>query len=314
MNESGLIARCALTILRAGASSTVQDRGRFGYRSQGVPVGGAFDRSAHELANALVGNEPDAATVELTLLGGSFRAEVPLAIALAGAPMPVVRSRTDGTQDRFEVPIALSLQSGDLLELGGTSIGVRTYMAVRGGWQTPQILGSRSTEHPLQAGDCLPAVPSRSPSRRIEKSLIERINPEVPIRIMAGPDSDLIRDPCWHRYPFRVAGESNRMGLRLDGPVLEVSVPADRLSVPVAPGAVQVSGGRLIILGVACGTMGGYPMVAHVASCDLDRLAQARPGQVIRFAWIDVNEARRLDRAERLRREQRRLRVVTLSR
>ncbi|WP_169974144.1 5-oxoprolinase subunit C family protein [Tautonia rosea] len=314
MSDSELIAQCALTILRAGANSTVQDLGRSGYRSQGVPHAGAFDRSSHDLANALLGNELEAATIELTLLGGTFRAEVPLALALAGAPMPVVRQRPDGTRDQFEVPVALGLQPGDFLELGGVATGVRTYLAVRGGWQTLQVLGSRSTEHPLRAGDCLPAIPSRSPVRRIDPLLRDPIKPEAPIRIMAGPDHGLIRDPCWHRQPFTVAGESNRMGLRLDGPDVEVSIPSDRLSVPVAPGTVQVSGGRLIILGVACGTMGGYPMVAHVASCDFDRLAQARPGQVIRFDRIDVQEARRLDRAERLRREQRRLRVVTLAR
>lgn len=314
MSEVDRVSRCALTVLRAGASSTIQDLGRSGYRSRGVPQGGAFDRSSHELANALLGNESDAATVELTLLGGAFRAEVSLAVALAGAPMSVLRQRIEGTQDRFEVPIALGLQPGDLLELGGTAIGVRTYLAVRGGWQTAQILGSRSSEQALRAGDCLPAVPSWSPTRRIDPALPDRIDPVGPIRIMAGPDAAIIRDSCWHHHAFTVAEASNRMGLRLDGPGLEVLVPADRLSVPVAPGAVQVSGGKLILLGVACGTMGGYPMVAHVASCDLDRLAQVRPGQVLRFEWIDVNEARRLDRVERLRREQRRLRIVTLVR
>jgi biotin-dependent carboxylase-like uncharacterized protein len=292
----------------------VQDLGRSGYRSQGVPLGGAFDRSAHELANALLGNDPDAASVELTLLGGAFRAEVPLAIALAGAPMPIVRQRPDGTRDPFEVPVALGLQPGDLLEVGGTASGVRTYLAVRGGWRTPRVLGSRSTEQVLRAGECLPAIPSRSAVRRIDPSLIDRIDPEVPIRVMAGPDAAFMSDPCWYQQIFAITRESNRMGVRLDGPMLEVSVPADRLSVPVAPGAVQVSGGRLILLGVACGTMGGYPMVAQVASCDLDRLAQARPGQVIRFQRIDVSEARRLDQAERVRRARRRLRIATLAR
>ncbi|MEW4566430.1 biotin-dependent carboxyltransferase family protein [Tautonia sp. JC769] len=304
----------ALTVLRAGASSTVQDLGRPGGRSRGVPLGGAFDRSAHELANALVGNDPEAASVELTLMGGTFRAEAPLALALAGAPMPAVRQRPDGVRERFEVPIAFGLEPGDLLELGGTATGVRTYLAVRGGWRTPPVLGSRSTERVLRAGDCLPAIPSRSAVRRIDPSLVPRIDPDVLIRIMPGPDISLVRDDCWHRHAYTVTRESNRMGVRLDGPLIEVSGPPDRLSVPVTPGAVQVSGGRLIVLGVACGTMGGYPWVAHVASCDLDRLAQARPGRELRFRWVDVGEARRLDRAGRRRRERRNLTIATLAR
>jgi antagonist of KipI len=102
------------------------------------------------------------------------------------------------------------------------------------------------------------------------------------------------------------------MGLRLEGPEVEVKAEADRRSRPVAPGAVQVSGGKPIILGVACGTMGGYPHVLHVASVDLGRLAQARPGQSIQFRPISVAEARLLDRIDRENRRRVRLRIASL--
>jgi allophanate hydrolase subunit 2 len=277
-----------------------------------VPEGGAFDRSAHELANAMVGNGPEAASVELTLLGGNFRAEVPLAVALAGAPMPALLRRPDGTARRFTLPVAFAMATGDELCLGGAASGARTYLAVRGGWRSPIVLGSRSSERLIQAGEVLAAVPGWSPVRWPGPSEVQSIDPEAPIRLLDGPDVGLLADRSWHRHPFVVAGESDRMGLRLEGPEVEVMAEADRRSRPVAPGAVQVSGGTPIILGVACGTMGGYPHVSHVAAVDLGRLAQARPGQSIWFRPISLAEARRLDRIDREARLKIRLRIASL--
>ncbi|QDV37996.1 5-oxoprolinase subunit C family protein [Tautonia plasticadhaerens] len=304
----------ALTVLRAGVGGRVQDLGRPGHRHRGVPEGGAFDLPSHALANAMVGNGPEAASLELTLFGGSFRAEVPLAVALAGAPMPATRRGTDGSPRRFSPPIAFGMRAGDVLELGGAASGVRTYLAVRGGWRSPVVLGSRSEERPIRPGDVLPAVPGWSPVRWPGPDVIDPVDDEAPIRVVDGPDAGLLDDRRWHRHAFEVLPESDRMGLRLDGPEVGVSALADRLSVPVSPGAVQVSGGRPIVLGVACGTMGGYPYVAHVVSVDLRRLAQARPGRPIRFRPISLEHARRLDRADRLRRSRSRLRVASLSR
>ena len=304
----------ALTVLRAGSGGRIQDLGRPGHRARGVPEGGAFDLPSHELANAMVGNAPGAATVELTLLGGAFRAEVDLAISLAGAPMPATLRRPEGAaRRRFAPPVSFGMRAGDVLEIGGAASGVRTYLAVRGGWRSPVVLGSRSEERPLRSGDVLPAFPGWSPVRWPGPDLLDPADVESPVRIVEGPDAGLLDDRQWHRLPFEVLGESDRMGLRLGGPGVVVSSPPDRLSVPVSPGAVQVSGGRPIVLGVACGTMGGYPYVAHVASVDLRRLAQARPGQTIRFRLISPEQARRLDRSDRLRREAIRFRVASLA-
>jgi 5-oxoprolinase (ATP-hydrolysing) subunit C len=136
----------------------------------------------------------------------------------------------------------------------------------------------------------------------------------APLRIVAGPDAppgfesegDLDR-------PFRVASQCDRMGLRLEGRAWDVAADPSRLSAPVAPGAVQVAGGRAIILGVACGTMGGYPHVAHVIAADLGRLAQLRPGDSILLRRNGLGEARRLDRDDRRRRAEQSLRVATLA-
>ena len=127
----------ALRIVRPGVSTTVQDRGRPGYRGFGVPVGGAFDRSSHDLANALLGNDLDAATLELTLIGGTYRAEADLAIALAGAPMSALIRPGEGPDRVLTIPQSATLRAGDELVIGGSPVGVRAYLAVRGGVANP---------------------------------------------------------------------------------------------------------------------------------------------------------------------------------
>ena len=106
--------------------------------------------------------------------------------------------------------------------------------------------------------------------------------------------------PFWSVRRFRVGSQSNRMGLRLQGDPVSVTSPPERLSTPVAPGAIQVAGGQLIVLGVACGTMGGYPHVAHVVSVDLDRLGQLKPGDVVQFRRVSLEQAHRLDQDNRV--------------
>jgi antagonist of KipI len=120
------------------------------------------------------------------------------------------------------------------------------------------------------------------------------------LRIIDGPDAALAADrDWWTKAHYRVGPHINRMGVRLEGPPLAVDAPADRISAPVAPGALQVAGGQVIILGVACGTMGGYPHVAHLISADLDRAGQLRPGDAVVFQKVSLREARDLDRAHR---------------
>jgi biotin-dependent carboxylase-like uncharacterized protein len=288
----------ALVVVRPGLFDTIQDRGRPGYREFGVPVGGAFDRASVDLANALLGNDLGDAALEMTLVGGTYRAEAMMAIALAGAPMlALIRARS--SPDRLLiVPQSTTLHPGDELVLGGCPLGARTYLAVRGGWRTPLVLGSRSTEARLEAGATLPALPgSTTPSRRPVAWPWTVIGRSDPIRVIDGPDAGDAR--LLEGLKFRVSGQSNRMGLRLEGPPVAASTPADRVSAPVAPGAVQIAGGRPIILGVAGGTMGGYLHLAHVIAADLDRLGQLRPGEAVTFRRVEVEEARRLDRLRR---------------
>lgn len=308
----------ALVVLRAGLHTTVQDHGRPGHRSVGVPPGGAFDRSSHDLANALVGNAPesDSATLEMTLVGGVFLARKPLAIALAGAPM---RCRVESL-DRVEeiaVPGCVTLPEGTRLVVEGTPRGVRTYLAVAGGFQTPLILGSRSREQPLREGDVIETFASRIPSRRpknVGDAFLD--HDEIDLRAVDGPDLDGFETGPrpWPGDVYRVGVRSDRLGLRLEGPPVVLASDPDRLSAPLAPGAVQIAGGQPLVLGVACGTMGGYPHVAHVLTVDLPRLAQARPGGTIRFERIEIADAWRIDRDESAARQQELRALATMAR
>jgi allophanate hydrolase subunit 2 len=137
-----------------------------------------------------------------------------------------------------------------------------------------------------------------------------------PLCIIAGPDghADSVWDGAfWMGRMFRVESNSDRMGLRLGGEPVVVTAPADRLSAPVAPGAVQVAGGQLIVLGVACGTMGGYPHIAHVVSADLDRIGQLKLGDTIQFRRVSLPHARNLDRQARHARQRFLTRLSTVA-
>ena len=298
-----------LVVIRPGLFTTVQDQGRTGWRAVGMPPGGVFDRASADLANALVGNPPDAAVLELTLNGGTYEARATLALAAwRGAPSRRRSTSGDGRETPLAVPVCFTIEPGDRLILGTPARGARAYLAVRGGWQTPVYLTSRSSETPIKLGDLLPCHPGWTAVRRPGPELDPFATAEVrPLRVIDGPDADLMR-PGWLEGDrvYRVGPQSNRMGLRLEGPAWDVDAGANRVSAPVAPGAVQVAGGQFIVLGVACGTMGGYPHVAHVISADLDRLGQARPGDGVRFERVRLEDARRLDRDDRRRRAGRR--------
>jgi biotin-dependent carboxylase-like uncharacterized protein len=291
----------ALIVIEPGLSTTVQDAGRPGFREWGVPIGGAFDRHSAELAGALAGNPPGSAVLEMTLSGGTYHADCPMALALAGAPMPAKVVDLASNERMLFTPASFTLATREKLVLGRIDRGARTYLAVKGGWQTPLRLGSRSSERRIRAGEILPAAPATIPTRRLAAP--EWRSPAAePFHIIDGPDSRAHPelDPSfWVNRRFRVSSSSNRMGLRLQGDAVPLKSPPERLSSPVAPGAIQVAGGQLILLGVACGTMGGYPHVAHIISADLDRLGQIKSGDQIEFRRVTIEEARQRDATSR---------------
>jgi 5-oxoprolinase (ATP-hydrolysing) subunit C len=287
----------SLRAIVPGPLATIQDGGRLGFRAFGVPVSGPFDRISAAIANALVGNAAGAAVLELAGFGGIYEAESEMAIGLAGALMPArVECRHEAGRT-LSIPCATTLKVGERLILGATAVGFRLYVGTNGGWRTSKVLGSRSSEQPILAGDLLPAGLSRTAERRTEPRPIA--GPDRAIRYVDGPNARLIEASILERSEYRLGRESNRMGLRLEGHRIAIEDQPNSLSMPVGPGAIQIAGGLPIVLGPACGTMGGYPQVGHVLSVDLNRLAQARPGDVVRFRRVEIAEAHAIDRVYR---------------
>ncbi|HET6572041.1 MAG TPA: biotin-dependent carboxyltransferase family protein [Fimbriiglobus sp.] len=307
----------SLTVLDPGPYSLLVDRGRPASRSLGVPVGGAADRAALALGNALIGNPPDAVALELTLAGPTLRAEHPTAGVVFGAPFtgPVLAGTT------------FQLQPGDVLKIGGTPEGVRGYLCVAGGFNAPTVLGSRSALETIRAGDVLDCAPSSAtPGRSLPFLSSHPLTPSPPhpltpslpnaltLRALDGPQADWFPDGRFFETTYTVTPASNRMGLRLAGEPL-TRKPGELVSEPVAPGAVQVTNDGLpVVLGVDGQTIGGYPKVAHVIRADLDALAQLRPGTTVRFKRVspDEAEAAARERAEWLREWLTRLEVTHL--
>jgi biotin-dependent carboxylase-like uncharacterized protein len=274
-----------LTVVAAGFHTLVVDMGRPRTRSLGVPVGGAADRRALALGNALVGNDADAAALEINLAGPTLRSSGRVAAVLFGAPFRLTSDRqplTAGT--------TFTLEAGETLHVGGTADGMRAYLCVRGGLRTPLVLGSRSALASLADGDELPCVAGAIKPRFLRRRFLGDDEPNL-LHALDGAQADWFRPDEFYGPEFRVGPESNRMGLRLEGAPL--TVPGrEMISEPVCPGTVQVTReGRCIVLGVDGQTIGGYLKIAQVIAADLDKLAQLRPGTAVRFRRVEPEEA-----------------------
>lgn len=275
----------SLRVVQSGLCTLVVDLGRPRSRSLGVPIGGAADRTSLILGNALVGNQPDAAALEINLAGPILRAECDVACVVFGAPFSLHSER-----QHLETGTTFTLESGEELHVGGTGVGVRAYLCVHGGFDAPLILGSRSAFDPVQAEMELRCASSRARSRFIRFTPAWSQSPAV-LHALPGPQSDWFPARDVWSQEFTVAPASNRMGLRLQGTPLVVP-PRELVSEPVCPGAVQVTrDGQCIILGMEGQTIGGYPKIAQVISADLDIVGQLRPNDPVRFERVTIEEA-----------------------
>ena len=300
----------SLHVLAPGLLSTVQDRGRTGWRHLGVGSAGALDIDAHALANLLVGNPPGAATLEITLAGPRLRFDRAARIAVCGADIDV---RCDGVPLPTRRPIALP--AGATLALGACRRGARAYLAVAGGIDVPLRLGSRSTDlrggfggfdgRALRAGDALPLGPAcvaEVEAPRTTAWWIDESHDAAPgdaIRVLPGDDAAASFEALC-KGAWRIGTASDRQGLRLEGASLRPTGAGERVSAPVSPGTVQLpADGRPIVLLADAQTHGGYPRIGHVIRADLPRLAQRRPGDALRFVACTPEEAQRASRARR---------------
>lgn len=286
-----------LTVLRPGPLALLQDGGRRGHAADGVGRSGAADRASHARANLLVGNDPGAVAIEVTLGGLLVRAERDLTVAMTGAPAP---ADIDG--DPAEHDTAVTLSPGQTLRLRAPKVGLRTYLAVAGGIDVPLVLGSASTDTlsklgpaPLTKGDELRAQPGRrmgtSAGAARRPAPTRMGEPVTTLRVVFGPRDDWFTDAmALTAGEWRVSPQSNRVGVRLDRPdpdppALERASKDEIPSEGIVLGAIQVPPSGQPVLFLADHPLtGGYPVVAVVVDDDIDRAAQLRPGQRLRFA------------------------------
>lgn len=286
-----------------GLFTTVQDFGRLGYQRFGVPVAGVFDRYATSVANWLVGNEANTSVLEASYLGPTLVTDCPLQAAITGGT-------TTATLDGEELPgyQSFTWRPGQVLAMGSVLVGARAYLAVSGGWPVPLVMDSRSTYvraalgghegRQLQAGDQLPVEPTGSVwSRHLPRAFWPVIRPEACLRFVPGPQEDHFLAETVRLFPqtsYRVAPASDRMGIRLQGAAVTPERP-DIVSDAIALGSIQVpKDGQPIIMGPDHQTTGGYPKIGTVISCDMDKLAQLRPGDLIHWQPISIDDSRQV--------------------
>lgn len=295
----------SITVLKPGVLTSVQDCGRDGWGGYGVGTAGAMDRTCLRLANALVGNGEDAAALEITASGPSLRFAQASHVALTGAECEL---RIDGTMVRAWQ--AHPVRAGSIVEIGRVQRGWRAYLALAGGLATRSVLGSSASDlnaglgpfdgRALRAGDEL-AVHSGAiaSGRRFTWSLDPRpwfdADPGHRLHLIRGSHHDVLDESSQRALregEFRIASQSNRVGLRLQGPHLALRAALELVSEPVAFGSMQLPpSGQPIILMAEHPTIGGYPRIAQVAGIDLPRLVQRRPGESVRFVCIEQDEA-----------------------
>ena len=289
----------ALRILSPGPGATIQDLGRFHAYHLGVPASGALDDYAHRVANWLVGNASTCATLEMAMIGACIEILGEADIAVTGARMNL---RINGEPARQWA--SLRVRPGDRLELGFAENGCRSFLAVTGGIDVPEVLGSRSTYvggkiggfmgRVLVSGDILPRGEGPVLDRSRSLPWIPLYPETLVLRAIAGPHDQFFRQAQERFFAstFRVTNQSNRMGCRLSGPPVErdPEAPASIVSEPVVPGNIQIpADGQPIIL-LKEQTIGGYTCIATVVTADLWRIAQVKPGDTVKFTPVSLEE------------------------
>lgn len=296
-----------IEVLSSTALATVQDGGRFGYYRDGVGRSGVMDPVALALGNALLGNDRNAAAVEIPMLPFSVRFAADVDIAVVGADCPARLDEADMLPDW-----AIRARAGQVLSLSAPLSGCRAYLCVGGGLDVPEVLGSRSTQlrerfggldgRMLQKGDRLRALRKETvlPEGGMGAMPAEWALPlgdgtAIHVRVLPAGEYPLFvassQEAFWGEE-WTVTPQSNRAGYRLSGPELRLQAPIELRSHGVVPGVIQVPpGGAPIIQLADAATMGGYPKIGTVIEADLWRLAQARPGAKLRFHEVSYQEA-----------------------
>ncbi|WP_026694449.1 biotin-dependent carboxyltransferase family protein [Peribacillus kribbensis] len=311
-----------ITIKKPGLLTSVQDLGRYGFQKYGVIASGAMDTRSHRISNLLVGNEEGAASLEISLIGPEIHFEETALISICGGNFTPSISGYPVRQWR-----PLIVKKGSTLRFSGVKSGCRAYLSIAGGFLVPEIMASKSTYlraeigghngRALKAGDSLksgrPGELSQSIFQALDSSternfvemdwsaasnkLLSSAKGTV-IRVVKGRQFDWFSENSQKRFfeeTFEITPQSDRMGYRLSGESLSLSTAKEMVSEAVNFGSIQVpADGNPIILLADRQTSGGYPKIAETISADLPLLAQAKPGDRLRFIEITLEDAQRL--------------------
>ncbi len=288
-------------VIQPGPLTTIQDLGRYGYQQYGVPTSGAMDNYALRLSNLLLGND-EAACLEITLFGLQLRVLQDTVIAITGADL-------GATLNKSPLPLweAVAVHRSDLISFSHPKSGCRAYLGVAGGIEIPRVMGSAATYtragiggiegRALRVGDRLQIVESArvAVEREIPRKYIPEYKREIELRVILGPQDDRFTEYGIHTFrhsEYTISTKADRMGYRLEGPRIEHQAGADIISDGIPLGAVQVPGDGLpIILLADRQTTGGYTKMAAVISVDIPKLAQAKPGDKVRFTQVTEYQA-----------------------
>lgn len=304
----------SILIERPGLFTTVQDLGRVGFADVGLTPSGALDRIALSLANALVGNSHNEPALEILHAGPRFVVQADsMRMAIVGAHPKGTVSFADGSQHPIEANRSITLSRGDRVSIDQLESSAVCTLAIAGGFDLPLTLGSAATYtkatiggldgRALSAGDAVPLRFSTTVDGDKQFSAdIDKLYPTGPVRVVLGPQDDAFSDETIGALlsgEYQVGRESDRMGLRLDGPELPhlsaYEIPSDGIS----PGSIQVPGTkRPIVMLAERGTVGGYTKIATVASADLPRVGRMSPGKSIRFTPVSQADAEALRRKQ----------------
>ena len=295
-------------VLKPGLSTTVQDRGRYGYAHLGISPCGAADALSLRIANMLLGNDEYAPALEMTLLGATLEVERSALVAVVGASCDCKAG-----QYRIALNTAVDIPAGGVLQCGTMVNGARTYLAIQGGFDVPLVMASASTDlrggfggvagRRLQAGDLLRIGNVRGQrQRRLRAGALDGIERSGPIRVTRGAQNDWFGPDEWTKFLatiYRVSEQSDRAGLRLRGEAIYPREAKQLLTDGIPLGAVQIpQDGEPIILFMDQQTTGGYPKIANVIAAEMHNLGQLRPRDEVRFQEVSLAGAIAILRAQ----------------
>jgi antagonist of KipI len=295
----------AFLVLTAGAYTTVQDMGRYGYQQMGIPVSGVLDTFSYRVANMLVDNPDNAAVLEITVMGPRLEIQMEADIAVTGAEIGMTLN-----DQPIESWKSIRTRPGDILDVQQVKSGCRAYLAISGGIEVPVVMGSRSTYvggklggyrgRPLKEGDRIKGSQSKllGKPRQIPADMIPTYPSQIIIRAIPGPQDDFFQEGLTTLYQseFMVSTKADRMGYRLQGPNIKLAegMPKSIISEPTMPGGVQIPADEQPIILLVEQTVGGYTKIVTVISTDIPKVAQATPGDTICFERVGLEKAHSL--------------------